>query len=315
MNKKPGRAAGRPSRGLVLRDARPGDRQAILGFTRRTWGEYGDFIHKVWRSWIADKSGRFIVAELGGVPVGTAKINDFGRGQIWLEGLRVDPAHRGEGIARAINLEVLRTLARMRPRAVRYSTGAGNRASRHIGGRFGFRVAGHFRYYWGKSRRGKLFGERARGRDADAVWRFVKASRYLARTGGLVAEGWVFREATPELVRAYIRRGQVMVVRDSGKIVGAAIYPLEKSDRWQTVGFLDGPEAVMKALAANCRHLAAARGGKECSVVVPSRHCPRAVEAAGFKRKQSMGQVVLEYAGKVGRTSKSGRAGRGAGRR
>jgi RimJ/RimL family protein N-acetyltransferase len=283
----------------VLRDARPGDRRAVLGFTRRTWGDYGDFIHKVWRSWIADRSGRFIVADLRGTPVGIAKINDFGRGQVWLEGLRVDPAHRGKGIARAINREVVRTLGRMRPRAVRYCTGAGNRASRHIGGRFGFRVAGHFRYYWGKSRRGKLHGERARACDAQDLWRFMKASRYLAKSGGLVAEGWVFRELTLDLLRAYIRRGQVMVVRDSGKIVGAAVYPLEKSDRWQTVGFLEGSDAVMKALAANCRHLAAARGGKECSVVVPSRHCRRAVEAAGFRRKQSMGQVVLEYAGQI----------------
>jgi RimJ/RimL family protein N-acetyltransferase len=310
VGKTSGAVAGRIPRGLVLRDARPGDRRAILGFTRRTWGEYGDFIHKVWRSWIADKSGRFIVAELEGTPVGIAKINDFGRGQIWLEGLRVDPGHRGKGIARAINREVVRTLGRMRPRAVRYCTGAGNQASRHIGGRFGFRVAGHFRYYWGRPRRGNLHGEPARGRDAGEVWRFMKTSRFLARSGGLVAEGWVFKELTPALVRAYIRRKQIMVVRDSGRIVGAAIYPLERSDRWQTVGFLEGPDAVVKSLVANCRHLAAARGGRECSVVVPSRHCPRAVEAAGFKRKQSMGQVVLEYAGKVRHTARPKRTGR-----
>jgi RimJ/RimL family protein N-acetyltransferase len=283
-------------RSLRMRDARPEDKRAVFEFTRRTWGQYGDFIPRVWNRWISDRAGRFIVAELDGVPVGTARIRDFGNGEIWLEGLRVDPRHRGKGVARAISLEVLRALRRMHPRAVRYCTGAGNKASRHIGASFGFRIAARLRYYWLRSRAGTLAGEFASPRDRDALHRFMKDSKFLSGTAGLVAEGWIFRELTPELLASYIRRRRAMVIRKAGKIVGAAVYPVEVNDKSLTMGFVDGQPAAVKALARNCRYLARMHGHKFCSVAVPSRGFPRLLDGAGFSRKDSMGQVVLEYA-------------------
>jgi ribosomal protein S18 acetylase RimI-like enzyme len=303
--------AARPSavvQGLRMRDARPEDRRAIFQFTRQTWGNYGDFIPRVWRSWINDPSGRFIVAELGGVAIGTAKITDFGSGEVWLQGLRVDPRYRGKGIARAINVEVARTLGRMKARAVRYSTGRTNWASRHIGGSFGFRIAVRLRYYWQKSRAGRIRGRFASKRDAAAVYQFMRGSKFIRLTSGLVAEGWLFRELTPGLVASYIRRRQVMVVERSGKLVGVAAYTPEKADRSLCMGFVDGDPAAIAALTRNCLYLARARGDKECSVAVPSRGFPRLVEAGGLSRKDSMGQIVLEYVG-PGRLVRRGRKG------
>lgn len=282
-----------------MRDARPGDRRAVFAFTRRTWGEYGDFIPRVWGAWIGDRGGRFIVAELDGVPVGTAKITDFGNGEIWLEGLRVDPKYRGKGIARAINVEVIRTLNRMKPRAVRYCTGRTNWGSRHIGSRFGFEIGVRMRYYWMKARAGKLRGEFARPRDAAGIYDFMRASKFIRMTSGLVAEGWIFRELSPRLVASYIRQKRVMVIRRSGRVVGVAVYPMEKNDATLTMGFIDGSPAAIKALAANCPRLARARGGKFCSAAMPSRGFPALVEAAGYRRKDSMGQVVLQQARRV----------------
>jgi GNAT superfamily N-acetyltransferase len=281
-----------------MRDARPADREAVFAFTRRTWGDYGDFVPRVWHSWIADRRGRLVVAELAGVPVGIAKITDFGRGEIWLEGLRVDPKHRHKGIARAINIEVARTLARMKPRAVRYCTGGGNRASRHIGRRFGFKTVVRMRYYWLKPRAGKLVGAYATVRDAREVYDFIKASRFIRATSGLVAEGWIFRELTPRLVGSYLKRRSVMVIRRSGALAGVAVYPVEKNDGVLSLGFIDGDAAAVRDLAGNCRKLAAARGDKSCSAAVPCRVFPALLDAAGFPRKESMRQVVLQYAGR-----------------
>jgi GNAT superfamily N-acetyltransferase len=278
-----------------MRDARPGDKAAVLAFTRRTWGEYGDFIPRVWDSWIGDRGGRFIVAELDGVPVGTAKITDFGGGEIWLEGLRVNPEYRGKGIARAINVEVIRTLGRMRPRAVRYCTGRTNWGSRHIGSRFGFEIAVRMRYYWMKARAGRLRGQFARPRDASEIYDFIRTSKSIGMTSGLVAEGWIFRELTPRLLATYIRQKRVMVIKRSGTVAGAAIYPMEKNDATLTMGFIDGDPAAVKALAANCPRLARARGGKSCSAAVPSRGFRALVEAAWPVWEESMGQVVLQH--------------------
>ncbi len=283
-------------KGLKMRDARRDDKGRVFEFTRRTWGQYGDFIPRVWHRWIGDKRGRLIIAELRGVPVGLAKITDFGRGEIWLEGLRVDPEQRGKGIARAINIEVLRTLREMKPKAVRYCTGRSNWASRHIGEKFGFTIAARLRYYWQKSRKGRMRGHFARRSDAGAIYDFMWHSKYLDLSRGLIAEGWIFRELTPGLLEAYIRQERVVVLRESGKITGVAVYPLEKADQALTLGFVDGDPASIKALARNCLYLARVRGDDSCSIAVPSRRFARIVEDAGFKRKDSMGQVVLEFA-------------------
>jgi GNAT superfamily N-acetyltransferase len=286
------RKAGR----LKLRDARADDRRAIFEFTKRTWGNYGDFIPRVWHRWLGDRRGRFIVAELDGVPVGTAKINDFGGGEFWLEGLRVDPQHCGKGIAREVNLEVLASLARMSPRAVRYCTGATNWGSRHIGSVFGFRIGVRLRHFWLTSRKGALSGEFARKREADEIYEFMKHSRFLRLSSGLVGEGWVFRELTRARLLGYIRRRSVVIIRRRGKLAGVAVYPFDVNDRDLTMGFVDGDPSAIKALARNCPRLGAAHGVEDCSMSVPSRYFARLIEEAGFKRKASMGQLVLEFA-------------------
>lgn len=292
-----------------MRDARPDDKRAILAFTSHTWGQYGDFIPRVWSRWIGQKAGRLIVAELDGVPVGLAKITDFGGGEVWLEGLRVDPKHRGRGIARAINIEVHRTLEQMRPRAVRYCTGRSNWASRHIGGQFGFTVAARLRHFWATPRSGRVRGEFAGGGDADSIFEFIRGSRFLKLSAGLIAEGWVFREFSRKLLAGYIAAKRVMVVRRKGLLEGAAIYPTEEADSTLTLGFVDGTPPAVRALARNCRYLAALRGDESCSIEVPSSRFPKLIESAGYEHKESMGMVVMQYAEPARSGARRGRAG------
>jgi len=285
-------------KGLRLRDAVPADRQTILDFCKSTWPDYGDYLPRVWRQWIADTAGRLIVAELDGQPVGIGKITQFGPGELWLEGLRVDPRYRRQGIARAINLEVLRTVRRMRPRAVRFCTGMTNRATRRMAEQHGFRVAARLRYYWQKARKAEVRGDFAVRRDIEGVHDFILKSRCLRLTSGLIAEGWVFREFNRGLLEMYVREKRVIVFPRSGVIGGVAIYPFEANDRSLTLGFVEGDEASVRILARNCMYLARARNLSHCSVAVPSRGYARKIEHAGYRRKDSGGQVVYELGGR-----------------
>jgi ribosomal protein S18 acetylase RimI-like enzyme len=285
-------------KGLKLRDAEPPDRDVVFEFCKRTWPGYGDYIPRVWTAWLRDAGGRLIVAEVDGVPVGIAKITDFGGGEVWLEGLRVDRKYRRQGIAGTINLEVLRTLRKMKPRTVRFCTGAPNRTSRQMGEKFGFEIVARLRYYWQKSRKGKVRGDWARRSEVDRVYDFVQGSRFIELTSGLIAEGWVFRELKPSLLEAYVSQKRVIVLRESGELEGVAIYPFEENDESLTLGFVDGSKQAIKVLARNCRYLAKDRGFAHCSAAVPTRGFARVVEDAGYARKDSVGQVVLGIAGK-----------------
>jgi ribosomal protein S18 acetylase RimI-like enzyme len=282
---------------LKIRDALREDREAVLEFCRNTWPGYGDYIARAWQRWIRDSSGRFLVAELNGRAVGIAKIDDFGGGEVWLEGLRVDPGFRRKGIGNAINKEVVRTLRRMKPRSVRFCTAVSNRASRSIGEHFGFALKTRFRYYWQRTRRGKPAGERAcRSQSAD-IYGYMLQSRFLRLSSGLVGEGWVFRELKPEILDAYIKEGRVWITIRRGLLSGVAVYSEELAEGTINLGFIHGEPGPMRTLMKNCMYIAGQRGDRYCSAAVPTRYYARELEKAGYERKESIGQVVYEYMG------------------
>jgi hypothetical protein len=232
-----------------------------------------------------------------------AKVSEFSPGEVWLEGLRVDRRYRHRGVARELNLEVLRTVRRMKPRAVRFCTGAPNRATRHMAEGKGFKLVARLRYYWQKARKAGIKGGLARKRDLGELYEFVINSRSLNLTSGLIAEGWIFREFNIELLARYVKEKRARVIRKGNAVSGLAIYPYEENDRSLTLGFVDGDESSIKALAGNCMYLAAAQGLAYCSIAVPTRGYVRIVEEAGYRRKDSVGQVVYELSGKALKSS------------
>lgn len=281
---------------VLLRDALPEDKPGVIAFCSRTWREYGDFIPRVWDRWIAQKSGRLIVAEVDGCPVGIAKITDFGQGEIWLEGLRVDRKWRRRGIATLITQEILRTLKRLEPKSVRYCTAASNKISRRIGEKSGFRISARFRYYWRRSARGSIFGQHASSRDLNRIIEFITNSRFLRLSNGLISEGWIFREFSRKLIKRYIDQARVIICLENGEISGVGIYPDEINEGTITLGFVDGwDEETIVRLSSNCHRIAYDLKLRYCSAAVPTRYFSRLLERCGYKRSSSVAQVVMEY--------------------
>jgi GNAT superfamily N-acetyltransferase len=91
---------------LTLRQVRPADYDRIVEMTKDVW-EGRDYIPRVFDYWVADASASFQAAELDGVVVGVQRTRPFAQGLVWYEGLRVDPVHRRQGIARAMLTEAI----------------------------------------------------------------------------------------------------------------------------------------------------------------------------------------------------------------
>ena len=149
----------RSAQRIAIRRARPSDKKVVLGFCRRTWGEWGDYIDKVWDEWVKDKRGFFAVASLGERPIGTAKLTVLNKREMWFEGLRVDPSLRGMGISHLLTAFLAREALKRCAETVRYATGARNRASLHIGKSWGLRRVGRYSILSANSdgRRGEVF--------------------------------------------------------------------------------------------------------------------------------------------------------------
>ena len=161
---------------LVIRKARSSDREAIVSFSAQIW-EGHDYLPRVWDQWLADDSGAFLVAELDGQPVGTDKISVLAPGEVWMEGLRVDPRHRGTGIARALNERAMQIVMKLNPSSARFSTVFDNQVSRHMGEQAGFRFLFQCRRLLAETQRGDL-PRKVLGRpeDVDGILAFLHKS-------------------------------------------------------------------------------------------------------------------------------------------
>lgn len=84
---------------VEVRHAHPEDREDVLGFTSETWDGW-DYIPDVWNDWIEE--GDLLVGvdrETDDRPVGVLHLLEVSEDEAWIEGLRVDPDYRREGVA------------------------------------------------------------------------------------------------------------------------------------------------------------------------------------------------------------------------
>ncbi|MBD3349018.1 MAG: hypothetical protein GF400_07465 [Candidatus Eisenbacteria bacterium] len=279
---------------LRVRRARPSDREPLMDMSTEIWGGT-DYLPLVWDEWLADERGVLLTATLDGVPVGVSKISVLSPGEIWLEGLRLHPDLQGKGLVRQINRAAFREAMKLEPRSIRYSTGAGNAASRHLGEIRGFWMVARTNWLWGKALKGKPeAGRPARADELPEVRRFIHGSECYRATGGLCARGWKFPELNARRIRKLVRQERVLVAGSRGKINGAAVYDIGEIDGDVCLGFLEGPDDVMAGLARDVLRRAGATGREEGSAMLPVGRAAETAFEAGYDRIIPANAVVYE---------------------
>jgi GNAT superfamily N-acetyltransferase len=294
----------------IVRRARPEDKPAVVEFSSKIW-EGWDYLPRVYDRWLEDPRGAFLVAELAGQPVGTDKITVLSPGEIWLEGLRVDPDAQGQGVALAINRKAMEIIAGLNPRTVRFATVADNWASRHMGEKDGFRLLFECRRMvagppvekpepanglnqelspWATS-------ELSAGPDQlDIVMDFLKDSKNHRLMRGLYGWGWTFQEMRREFVeRVLVRRGGLAIRLDDCIEALALFLPQRHGPRF-CLGFIGGEREGMIKLASRFQAVAEERGSASVFAMVPER-AVEVLSEAGFRQEYPVGIVVYELSG------------------
>ena len=124
-------------RKIQLRPARSSDTPIVREFLRTVWaGE--DYVPDVWDEWLRSQDGLLIVAEFEDRPAGLGRLRDLGRGEWWMEGLRVDPELQGLGIASSLHEYLLERWLETHGSVVRLGTHARRKAVHHLCERTGF---------------------------------------------------------------------------------------------------------------------------------------------------------------------------------
>lgn len=270
--------------GLTFRPARPEDKQRVLEITARTWGEHGDYIPEVWDQWLTDPKGELTVAEADGVVIALGKITWQAEGQWWLEGLRVDPDQRLNGIGQAMNAYQLELIKRWGGGVVRYATGIRNDGSHRIAERAGFRVLARFVERVAEKLDAPVEAEVLTRSDLDAVWSITRDSDLLRSTNGAHVFEWKASQMTRVCLAEYLDRGVVMGVRDGAGRVCAwgLVEHVPELDRLGLMS-LGGTTGGITALARAVRAHAAVLGKEMVDVVTtPHPRALQALEAAGY---------------------------------
>ena len=83
---------------IQVRTARAEDKDAVVAFCQNTFS-WGDYIADVYDQWLVDDEGKLLVATIDQEPVGLTHVAFLGNAAGWMEGMRVHPDFRRQGVS------------------------------------------------------------------------------------------------------------------------------------------------------------------------------------------------------------------------
>jgi GNAT superfamily N-acetyltransferase len=254
---------------MIIRPARPGDRPAMERICAHTW-EWGDYIPEAWDDWLEDEQGQLIVGELAGSVVALSMIAFEAPGQIWLEGMRVDPEYRRRGIAEQF-LDHSIAFARERgARVVRLGTSSHNAPVHIVTARAGMVRVGAYLLWIADPLPGGPDPVFLSAERADQVRAFLHDSPVMAHTHGLYSVHWAWQELSPARIDQFLKEGQfaARLAADGQLAAIATLHPdPEYKELW--LSFAGGEAAAVTELATTVRAYAARLGAEKVQVMVP----------------------------------------------
>jgi GNAT superfamily N-acetyltransferase len=319
---------------INIRRARQSDKRIVLDFCKRTFGRWGDYLPEVWDEWVKDRRGIFFVATLGqsrssrrslsraplgyistplddrsrgakgsvtkantGRPVGVGKITVQRPGEIWLEGLRVDPKFRGHKIGRAIQDWSWKWALSQRPRFIRYATGSYNKISQHLGMSMGMRIIAGFDEYiakpWPKPETALV---RSNMSELEALRQLFQKDKDAAHWKGLFLQGWSAWEFDRESLTGLVRQKRVYSLYDDRGLAGAlAILQSKDKKYFNYCRAAARDSSTFKSILHEGRALAHLLGAGKMEMHLPkSARNRRLVKGTGWRRPMDIWMVILE---------------------
>lgn len=277
---------------LVCRPALPKDTPDILELTKTIW-DGNDYVPYVWQEWLDDPQGLLAVAELGGRVAGCSKLSLLAPGSWWLQGLRVDPALQGRGIASRLHKYLLDYWLAHCDGALRLGTASFRLPVQHLCERTGFRKAGEFTYFSSPaldecaSRFTPLPVEQA-----SAAVRLAQSTQGWQLAGGYVELGWEFIPLDEAAVETHARRGDAWLwSAPAGGDTAPHALLLTRDDDDEgvlqlAIGLAAAELADLPALLADVRCLAAQRKRAQAVWLAPLLDELLPIqEAAGYRRE------------------------------
>jgi GNAT superfamily N-acetyltransferase len=282
------------SRRLTVRPMTMADKPAVMKISSRIW-EGNDYVPMFYDRWV--KQGGFWAGELRGKVVGYGKATELSPGELWLEGLRVDPECRKQGIGKELSRQVvLRTLDR-RPVSLRLATADVNRESIHIIETvMGFKSYAQYRFFVGAPKKPRPGPPLVAPTLAEAL-DYIKRSTEATASRDLLPYTWLFRSLDRRYVAELTRCGYVLGYKTAGKLTGLLVLrPHRYHGNDLDISFVGGDRRALAAFRSFLSRVAHDCGTKSISGMAASDEMAKALKLLGMKPHQRISKVlVYEY--------------------
>jgi GNAT superfamily N-acetyltransferase len=277
-----------------IRPARTMDRPAAEGICAE-WS--ADYVPEVWDEWVADPHGQLAVAEFEDRVVGFAKLSRLADDEWWLKGLRVDAAHRRQGIAGQLQAHLVQKARQAGRGTLRLGTLSLNEPVHCLAARDGFRRVATYRWYRADSLPAADVPplRRLAGADLPATWALVGESPCYQAAGGLYESFWMWQNLTRERLARHLAAGHVWGMDTHDGVSALVLICRTEEAEPLDVGYVDGAEGALVAILRGTRGLAAQLGCAEVNIrPVDEPRLIAAVEAAGYERSRDHDLWIFE---------------------
>lgn len=250
---------------IEIRKALASDRETILAFCTQTW-EWGDYIDLTWEEWLLNPAGQLLVATSANEPIGVVHLEMLDQTEAWLEGLRVNPEYRQQGIGRLLSEAAMGVAMQRGATTVRLAAASHNTASIALSESMHMHRVGDFSLYTAapftadSKHIAQHTLEAATIEDLDAIIDYLNVSNIFPLVGGLYYKRFAGLPVTSQFLEQKIARQQIYLLRRWDRLDGLAIAEeLEYAlvGKHFSVGYIDGTaiEAISLLAYELRRHL------------------------------------------------------------
>jgi len=131
-----------------IRPLKESDKADVLEIASKTWDGH-DYLPYFFDAWINDKNSHTAAIEKDGHVIALANLRVIENGRTgWMEGLRVHPDYRGQGLASILTHHVVNLAKKIPVERIRYTTAIGNETSLHLGEEVGMKRKFDLAVHW-----------------------------------------------------------------------------------------------------------------------------------------------------------------------
>jgi len=222
------------------------DKARVIEISSAIW-EGDDYIPCVFDKWLVDKHSDFVGLWVDDNLIAFNRMVYLTPQDVWLEGLRKDQTSSVRGVtALLVNYHLHNIRQNPEVKSVRFSTYYSNLASIKFHEKNGFSKILQLslkELNWQNKPLPELHPQTnfkvqisASSRD---IINYVKRSEYLKRCKNFLVESWTAYPYNDNLIEDFVKRKQVLEIRQQQQVVAAAIFCIGKENQSIWLNFLD----------------------------------------------------------------------------